>query len=478
MKKTVTFLMMMLLFAMLSAQSVSVTFTGHLTENDEYVPLSYVTVQNLTRGWAETLRYPDTVLQLTDVTGVQEWQKTSQLALYQNMPNPFCGITDVQLCVAEPGSVAVEITDIFGRVIASKSLQLSQPGVHQLRLSLPTAGTYMMSVRQNNQVASIKMMGSGGSGKGNSIEYIGSAERGDVDFVKGEDNAPKGDRAQHPYLPGDMMLYQGYAFNANNQLMPSAPVQQPLETTPQNITLEFTASSTLSYQPCPGMPTVADHQGNIYTTVLIGNQCWTRENMRCTTSPKGYLQAGGTQVSYFKPYYYVDYSFSAIPLVERGILYNWAGAMDTTSTALITTSFTGRRGICPQGWHVPSKDEWDTLHNYLKGQSGFLCSGDTSFIAKSLASTDYWLADTGTCTVGNDPTVNNATGFTAVPAGFYDGFYTAIVYTGHDAFFWSSTNLMDLGYSAWGFTLHRNWAKPGRGAPAGDGGLSVRCLRD
>ena len=36
---------------------------------------------------------------------------------------------------------------------------------------------------------------------------------------------------------------------------------------------------------CPGIPSVTDHEGNLYHTVQIGNQCWTRENMRATTSP-------------------------------------------------------------------------------------------------------------------------------------------------------------------------------------------------
>ena len=38
-------------------------------------------------------------------------------------------------------------------------------------------------------------------------------------------------------------------------------------------------------QPCPGTPTVTDHEGNVYNTVQIGNQCWTKENLRTTTSP-------------------------------------------------------------------------------------------------------------------------------------------------------------------------------------------------
>ena len=81
MKKTFTFITMMFLCALLPAQTVSVTFTGHMAENDKNVPLSYVIVQNQTRGWAEALLWPDTVMVVTNVTGVEEWQNANLLAL-------------------------------------------------------------------------------------------------------------------------------------------------------------------------------------------------------------------------------------------------------------------------------------------------------------------------------------------------------------------------------------------------------------
>ena len=40
-------------------------------------------------------------------------------------------------------------------------------------------------------------------------------------------------------------------------------------------------------QPCPGVPTVTDVEGNVYNTVKIGNQCWTKENLRTTHFANG-----------------------------------------------------------------------------------------------------------------------------------------------------------------------------------------------
>ena len=71
MRKTFTFItIIMLLFVTVSAQTVSVTFTGS-DINDLYVPLQRVVVSNLTKGWQDTLTWPDdTVLTMTDQTPV------------------------------------------------------------------------------------------------------------------------------------------------------------------------------------------------------------------------------------------------------------------------------------------------------------------------------------------------------------------------------------------------------------------------
>ena len=92
--------------------------------------------------------------------------------LSQNTPNPFNGTTDVYLTVAEAGTVSVEIADINGRTVVGANNYSPQPGVHQFRVILATPGTYVMTVRQNGQTSSIKMICNGG-GNGNRVEYYG-----------------------------------------------------------------------------------------------------------------------------------------------------------------------------------------------------------------------------------------------------------------------------------------------------------------
>ncbi len=92
--------------------------------------------------------------------------------LSQNTPNPFNGTTDVYLTANEAGTVSVEIADINGRTVETWCTSSLQGGVHQFRVTIATPGTYVMTVRQNGQTSSIKMICNGG-GNGNRVEYCG-----------------------------------------------------------------------------------------------------------------------------------------------------------------------------------------------------------------------------------------------------------------------------------------------------------------
>ena len=230
---------------------------------------------------------------------------------------------------------------------------------------------------------------------------------------------------------------------------------------------------------------VADHEGNWYKVVEIGDQCWLAENMRCTTSPKGNLTSGGQ--SYYKAYYY-DYSSSPLPLRERGYLYNWAGALDTNASAYIVESFTNRRGICPEGWHLSTDEEWVEMEmNYLRDADGnpltkeFLMSDFNyrGYGAGKFTDGNAW-DGTGTGTAPNNYSYSkrNITGFSAVPAGlyYYNGSAWKFVNSGNKACFWSSTSNADkMAYSRDFDKSHEgvNYTRADKRY-----GYSVRCVRN
>lgn len=133
--------------AFAQAQPVTLTFTGRDASN-QYIPLTRVVVSNLTKDWQETLLWPDTVLVMSGTgIGNVETMYTSSLRLSQNNPNPFDGTTFVNLQVAEPGNVAIEITDITGRIVETMCTSSLQPGIHEMRITLSSPGLYFLTAR-------------------------------------------------------------------------------------------------------------------------------------------------------------------------------------------------------------------------------------------------------------------------------------------------------------------------------------------
>ena len=215
-------------------------------------------------------------------------------------------------------------------------------------------------------------------------------------------------------------------------------------------------------QPCPGAPTVSDGT-NTYNTVKIGNQCWMKENLRTTNrNGVGNIYTNNTQVGYNAETY--------------GYYYDWAAVMQNESGDKV-------RGICPEGWHVPSNAEWDTLTRYVFSIDDYKCGDDCgtwqaqsnfiSCIANALSSSTGWQSPSD-CGAGHNSTTLNATGFSAVPAGFC--FYGSFLDFGISAIFWSATQIDDV--DAWCRTLTSYDSSVDRGGANKDYGFSVRCLRD
>jgi uncharacterized protein (TIGR02145 family) len=214
--------------------------------------------------------------------------------------------------------------------------------------------------------------------------------------------------------------------------------------------------------PCPGQATVTDYDGNVYNTVLVGNQCWMKENLRTTH------YANGTSVSYN------NYSASNIPLEKRGYLYNWTAAMNGASSSNTTPS--GVQGICPTGWHLPSIGEWIQLRNYVNSQNGYLCNSNTANNAKALAYTNYWNISSTVCHVGNNMEQNNTTGLSIVPAGIYNG--QSFSNAGSIAYLQSSSSYGNTQQSYDLQILHNEFSVQTNSHTNRSYGQSVRCIRN
>ena len=450
------------------AQTVTLTFTGRNAAN-HYMQLDRVVITNQTKGWQETIYWPDTTLIMQNVTGIDESVANDGFGLSQNNPNPFNGTTDVNLTVADAGAVTLEIVDGNGRIVGANNYSPLPTGTHQFRVSLSVAGTYVMTARQNGKTSSIKMV-CNGAGNGNRIEYTGTV--GANDYSPLPKSHTRG-TTTNPFSFGDQMEYVGYA-TLNGEEVESQHITQ-MQNASQTFALLFPVASPFDSLPCSAERFITDFDNNIYNTVQIGNQCWMRENLRTTHYANGdTILEGGELLSESQPYRYTPHN-DVNTISTYGYRYNWNAVMHGANSS--ETNPSGVQGICPDGWHVPSIAEWQQLSDYVSSVYAYRCDERESYIAKALASaTDWGITNTTfDCAIGNNTEANNATGFSALPAGITDPDFNGFEFC---TVFWSAT-VADEEYNfSWFRSLFSPsaimdvWQRPQYS------GFSVRCVRD
>ena len=449
----------LLLYAYSFAQVTTLTFTGK-DVNELYVRLDRVIITNLTKSWQETIYYPDTVL-IMGASGIEDTENASHFSLFQNVPNPFAGVSEFSMQLKEPQMVVISIYDMEGQMITEVEQSLPQ-GMHTFRLFLSTPQAYLLCVRAGTENASLTVINTDNAGT-NRIDYV---QNTNPVLWTSPLKSDKGG-TDNPFSFGDEMEYIGYA-TINETEVESERIRQT-QGASESFELLFT-TPILDGQPCIGAPTLTDIDGNTYNTVRIGTQCWMKENLRTTKFANGSgIQLGTTTNSYVTYRYYPNNDENNVAVY--GYLYNWKAVMGNAESSNANPS--GVQGVCPAGWHVPSDAEWTQLTDYVRNVNLYLCSADADFIAKAFAASLDWNSSTGTCCVGNTLSANNATDFSALPAGYYDANYANF---GNNTGLWSSTQY-DASYARIR-SLEYNSAEVGNINGHKSVGFSVRCIRD
>ena len=216
--------------------------------------------------------------------------------------------------------------------------------------------------------------------------------------------------------------------------------------------------------------TMTDIDGNEYFTTMNGAQEWMSENLKTTHYADGgeitlvenasaWSLLANTDTAYC---YYDNLSTNGD---AYGALYTWAAATNGISS---DANPSGIQGACPDGWHLPSDDEWKQLEIFLGMNSADadLTNMRGTDEGSKLKATSGWNYD------GNG---TNESGFTALSSGFrvYNGtFYNM----GEQTDFWSTTEQsisnawrrgFDYGYSG----VDRNYVYK-------DSGMSIRCIKN
>ena len=210
--------------------------------------------------------------------------------------------------------------------------------------------------------------------------------------------------------------------------------------------------NTVSFTTLDSAYTFSDGFGNEYRAISIGTQVWMTENLKTTQYRNGdhipYVSDNGNWVAETNGalcYYDNDPAYLLDAVGPYGYLYNWYAVNDS-------------RGLAPEGWHIPGRDEWQTLVDYLGGTT--VAGGK--------------LKDTGLARW--DPPnfgATNESGFTALPAGVRDVEFLGL---GELTSFWSSTIGDDPeGYAATVFYYLEGVVIRDDSAFRG---YSVRCVMD
>ena len=203
---------------------------------------------------------------------------------------------------------------------------------------------------------------------------------------------------------------------------------------------------------------VIDVDGNVYRTVEIGDQIWMAENLKVTHYKNGDKIAKVSDAPIWSTSSvgtYCNYGFDDSNANTYGSLYNKKAIIDD-------------RGIAPEGWHVPTDEEWKELERFIGISESEL--GRWTFRGEDegddLKSISGWNYN------GNG---TDEYGFNLFPAGLisYDGQFHVI---GQGSRLATST-LYD-GYYMIYREFFYNSSQIDRGVLTTNSGISVRCVKD
>lgn len=202
-------------------------------------------------------------------------------------------------------------------------------------------------------------------------------------------------------------------------------------------------------ETCPSTVTDRNNDQIEYATVKIGDQCWMKENLR--TNPDFSLEpktGDNLQPACTYP------GGSSDNVSVYGLLYNYPAATSSN--------------LCPEGWRLPTQVEFETLMANVE-----LCNSTTGYVAKALADNgNVWNQASGSCLPGDTPSENNASLFSARPAGWWNNGYDGL---GHGAAFWVTPTATNA--NNYRFYIEHNQATINGDSVNNHDCLSVRCIK-
>jgi uncharacterized protein (TIGR02145 family) len=203
----------------------------------------------------------------------------------------------------------------------------------------------------------------------------------------------------------------------------------------------------------PQCPDAVDCEGNTYHGVRIGCDCWTQTNLVSNFYGNPYECVRSRSIHDPIPCVY-EYQSTQHPNVEENVeifgkLYCPAAGVGDS----VINEYGHIRGICPQGWYLPSPEKYEELYGYG---------------VYALRSPLYWCDGNGG---------NNSTDFSWLPAGYYNGVRERFEGMMSESYF-LSTEVVNGEVRTYVFELRHSCDEIQKKETHAGHGYSVRCVKE
>ena len=208
-----------------------------------------------------------------------------------------------------------------------------------------------------------------------------------------------------------------------------------------------TLHSNIYLETCGAGYPVIDVENNSYETRPYGTTCWMVENLRST------VYSDGQAISGVMEYTSSVYPDAAHNVSIFGRLYDWYSATRTVPGQAPDTLLI--QGVCPDGWRLPTYNEYLELMETL------------GYSLADLRSTNHWLDNAG----------NNSSNFDMRPAGYYDATANQFMNLHGNTYFITTTTILSETPVFEAFSCGYNCPELLRYIGNKTNGYSVRCVK-
>ena len=338
------------------------------------------------------------------LTGVNEKQLPEGFSVSNNFPNPFNPKTRIDFTIPGSGNVKIEVYNAIGQKVLPAIDKSFPAGSNYVVLEMNglANGIYIAKFVFENKYTVIKKL----------MLLYGSQHLSSAINVNGSNLSKSAGNLSVNNLKIDSIVASG----------PSIGIKT-LKNLPDIIDGKCnlgTITLNVIFSPCLAVDKIS-YFGKVYNTVKIGNQCWLRENLDVGNMVQ--LSLPQTDNNIIEKYCYNN---DAANCTKYGGLYQW------DETMLYTKSTSISSGICPYGFRIPGKADFDTL------------------LLTTNYSSDALLA-IGQCTG------TNSSGFSALLAGVFPKTYDPY-FIGKDSvtLFWTKTSYNEGNSGGYKYYLNLN----------------------